>query len=318
MATEFFPESRRVLSSNIEIFVQRSTKHLVKRTSQRDQSSCNGQYVWFHLELQRKADPWMAVRMLAYTIAIHERAVREGRGTQKLPGVFPFVLSQSDRPWSAPRFIQDVIETRPEDPLWRLQPKFEYVVLEACRAKKHRDFPLLNGLLRAPYEPDDLSFVVEAVRGSKAIKNKAFALAFRQWMLNLAERLWPEEKKTMQQYYHDEEEVDVWEAWAQQVVAKRAQLERERDAYQRESEEASRREEEASRREEEASRREEEARRLSIQTLHTIVRARFDAQPVDKVAYLAMPDLIRLLQYAGTSESLEQYRRAEADIMVEE
>ncbi len=266
-------------------------------------------YVWFHLELQRKADPWMAVRMLAYTMAIHERAVRLGlKAGQKLPGVLPLVLSQSDRPWSAPRCIEDLVEVETDDPMWRVQPKFEYVVLEACRAERRAKYPLVSGLLRAPYEPDDLSFIVDAIKGSKTIKNSAFGLAFRRWMLNLAERLWPEERRTMQQYYQDEEETDVWEAWAQRVVAKRKELERDREEARRETRQA--------RHEIEQVRQEsEQARRLAFQTLTTLLNARFGAQPTDLVKELPIAELMGLVQHAGTLDALAAYQAVEAEVL---
>ncbi len=271
-------------------------------------------YVWLHLELQRKQDPWMPLRMLSYTIAIHERARRIG--CRRLPLVLPFVLSHADRVWTSPSTFKALLEEHDEsDPLADYQAGFKYFVLDSCSAPEQPEFPLLSGLLRAPYAGADMHYFLRALEGAKRIKNPAFILAFKSWMLNLAVRTRPNEARLMQQYYDEDADLDVLEAFARRCAAEYADLKQAGERAQRQTEAAQRQTEAAQRQTEAAQRQSEEGRRIACRTLVRALEARFSAEPQDGVLELSLPHLLGLVEELVTAPTLDVYRDRECDVL---
>jgi hypothetical protein len=61
------------------------------------------------LEHQSSQDPKLPLRLLGYIQRVLERFAREVAPATKLPPVLPFLISQSDRPWTAPIEIHDML-----------------------------------------------------------------------------------------------------------------------------------------------------------------------------------------------------------------
>lgn len=88
-------------------------------------------YLYILLEFQSTVDVWMAVRVLAYTALLWQDLIRTGqvREGDTLPPVFPLVLYNGGRRWTA---RQDVAELLPPmtGPLAAYQPRQRYFLLE--------------------------------------------------------------------------------------------------------------------------------------------------------------------------------------------
>jgi Putative transposase, YhgA-like/Domain of unknown function (DUF4351) len=91
-------------------------------------------YVYLMLEFQSRNDPHMAVRMMTYLGLLYQHLIKTrqvGKG-KKLPNVFPFVLYNGQRPWTAATDIDDLIEPSPES-LKAYRPHLKYFVLDEGR-----------------------------------------------------------------------------------------------------------------------------------------------------------------------------------------
>ena len=89
-------------------------------------------YLYVVLEFQSSPDPWMAVRILAYTALLWQDLIKSGtvHDGATLPPVLPVVIYNGGKPWSA---AQDVAELLPplSGPLSRYQPRQSYFLLDA-------------------------------------------------------------------------------------------------------------------------------------------------------------------------------------------
>jgi len=72
-------------------------------------------YVYLLLEFQSSNDPYMALRVLGYVGLLYQDLIKSGRikGSRRLPAVFPLVLYNGERPWSAERDVEPLIESSP-------------------------------------------------------------------------------------------------------------------------------------------------------------------------------------------------------------
>ncbi len=91
-------------------------------------------YVYILLELQSRPDPWMPVRILAYTALLWQeliktRAVKDG---ERLPPVFPIVLYNGSTPWIAPLDTAELV-TPVGDVLEPYQPRQRCFVIDEGR-----------------------------------------------------------------------------------------------------------------------------------------------------------------------------------------
>ena len=91
-------------------------------------------YLYLLLEFQSTIDPWMAVRILAYTALLWQDLIKSGavRDGESLPPVLPIVIYNGRKPWTA---AQDVAELLPpiRGPLSRYQPRQSYFLLDEGR-----------------------------------------------------------------------------------------------------------------------------------------------------------------------------------------
>lgn len=91
-------------------------------------------YVYLLLEFQSSPDPWMAVRILAYTALlwqdlIKSKTVREG---ELLPPVFPVVIYNGGKAWTAPQEVAELLVPL-VGRLAAYQPRQRYFLLDEKR-----------------------------------------------------------------------------------------------------------------------------------------------------------------------------------------
>ena len=88
-------------------------------------------YILLMLEFQSQVDPWMAVRILAYTALLWQDLIKSGeiKTKDKLPPVLPIVLYNGDRPWTAATDIAKLLAPEAEH-LRKYQPQQSYFILD--------------------------------------------------------------------------------------------------------------------------------------------------------------------------------------------
>jgi Putative transposase, YhgA-like len=90
-------------------------------------------YVYLLLEFQSTVDTYMAVRVLAYIALLYQDLIKSKQlQGGKLPAVFPLVLYNGQRPWSAARSVEELIEDGPEG-LAVYRPRLRYFLLDEGR-----------------------------------------------------------------------------------------------------------------------------------------------------------------------------------------
>lgn len=71
-------------------------------------------FLFVLLEHQSSPDTRLPLRILGYIVRVWERFARENPSTPRLPPVFPFLIAQTDRAWSGPTRLLDLIDI-PQD-----------------------------------------------------------------------------------------------------------------------------------------------------------------------------------------------------------
>lgn len=93
-------------------------------------------YIYLLLEFQSRSDPWMALRMQVYVGLLYQDLVKRHELPQpyQLPPVFPVVLYNGKRPWSACTSLTDLIVPLPQE-LRPLQAAQRYVLVDQRRLR---------------------------------------------------------------------------------------------------------------------------------------------------------------------------------------
>ena len=96
-------------------------------------------YLYLLLEFQSTPDPWMSVRILAYTALLWQDLIRSGqiREGDALPPVLPLVIYNGRREWTAARDVADLLAPV-TGPLAAFQPRQRYFLLDESRVPAHR------------------------------------------------------------------------------------------------------------------------------------------------------------------------------------
>ncbi len=91
-------------------------------------------YIVILLEFQSRTDHWMALRMLAYTALLLQDLVKTEQISSEhtLPAVFPIVLYNGLRPWSAPRDMFTLYGPMPES-VRQYCPRQRYLLIDENR-----------------------------------------------------------------------------------------------------------------------------------------------------------------------------------------
>ena len=94
-------------------------------------------YLYLLIEFQSSSDPWMAVRILAYTALLWQDLIKSGaiREGEALPPVFPMVIYNGRSPWTAARDVGELL-TPVSGPLERYQPRQHYFLLDESQVSE--------------------------------------------------------------------------------------------------------------------------------------------------------------------------------------
>ncbi len=94
-------------------------------------------YIYILLEFQSSPDYWMPVRILTYTSLLWENIIKKNgkKLGKKLPFVFPIVIYNGSREWSAPLSISQLLEGVPKY-LEQYIPRHSYFLLDIARIGK--------------------------------------------------------------------------------------------------------------------------------------------------------------------------------------
>ncbi len=102
-------------------------------------------YVYLLLEFQSSIDPFMAVRIMVYVGLLYQDLIRSHQWTadRRLPSVFPVVIYNGTRPWTAPVEVADLIVPVPGG-LETYRPRLRYFLLDEGRLHEQELAPLQN------------------------------------------------------------------------------------------------------------------------------------------------------------------------------
>ena len=81
-------------------------------------------YIYILLEFQSTVNPWMALRLLNYVVQFYLGYVASQPRVRRLPAVFPLLLYNGDRRWTAPERLSDLLENA--EIFGCCMPRFEY------------------------------------------------------------------------------------------------------------------------------------------------------------------------------------------------
>lgn len=89
-------------------------------------------YLYLLLEFQSSVEPFMAVRLLSYIGLLYQDLIKQGVVTDRLPPVFPIVIYNGLRRWTAATSLAELVEPMP--PVLRAyQPNLHYWLLDEGR-----------------------------------------------------------------------------------------------------------------------------------------------------------------------------------------
>jgi len=91
-------------------------------------------YIYLLLEFQSRSDHWMALRMQVYIGLLYQDLIKrhELPLPGRLPPVFPVVLYNGLKPWTASRSLVDLVAAVPDD-LLPLQASQRYLLIDQAR-----------------------------------------------------------------------------------------------------------------------------------------------------------------------------------------
>jgi len=81
-------------------------------------------YIFILIEFQSTVDKFMPLRMLTYILLFYQELLKKSK-INKLPAVFPVLLYNGEKKWTAPEKIEDLIE-KPFKSIKPYIPKFKY------------------------------------------------------------------------------------------------------------------------------------------------------------------------------------------------
>ena len=91
-------------------------------------------YIFLAIEFQSRSYWYMALRTASYTCFFYEHHIREGEMTRgKLPPIFPIVIYNGERRWSAPRSLRELIDVPLGSPFDDFIPNLRYYLVDELR-----------------------------------------------------------------------------------------------------------------------------------------------------------------------------------------
>lgn len=148
-------------------------------------------YIYVLLEFQSTVDPWMAVRMLNYITNFYMDFISAQKEKGKLPAVFPIMLYNGDRPWTAQVNVADLIEATPS--LGRYALNFEYFKIVEHEFSREQLLSIRNVvsalfLTEAHYDLEMLTAELPSLFARE--ENRQAGALFLNWFYQLREYGW--------------------------------------------------------------------------------------------------------------------------------
>ena len=128
-------------------------------------------YMYLLLELQSRVDRHMALRMMVYVGLLYQDLIKQKCFNRDglLPAIFPAVIYNGKRPWSAPLNMIDLITPVPES-LRSLLPNMCYFVLDEGRVQPLAPNNILSTIIQIERAPDTEQLAVALQRAHELLK----------------------------------------------------------------------------------------------------------------------------------------------------
>lgn len=167
-------------------------------------------YVYVLLEFQSTVDPSMALRVLNYVVQLYLDLNSSQAAGEKLPPVFPLVLYNGDRRWTAATDVADLIESEPS--LGEYALRFRYFKLaenEFSRGQLLQIGNLVSTLFLAEIRTDQETLLEEFVSLFEREEDKRAASLLANWFRHMAihQRISREDYRQLEAVYRSSEEV---------------------------------------------------------------------------------------------------------------
>jgi predicted transposase/invertase (TIGR01784 family) len=169
-------------------------------------------YIYVLLEFQSKVDTFMGLRVLFYILSFYMDYRANHKRVKKLPAIFPIVLYNGKRKWSAPTKISDLIEGEP--PLGEYAVQFQYLLLNEKAYSKEQLLKIRNivsTLFLAEGHYDIALLERELLNLYEQEADKQAVSLFLNWFRQLAlyGKVSPEDYATLDTVYRTKEEVQT-------------------------------------------------------------------------------------------------------------
>jgi predicted transposase/invertase (TIGR01784 family) len=167
-------------------------------------------YIYMLLEFQSTVDRFMGLSVPGYLVDFYRDYLKERRRVKYLPPVFPIVLYNGDRRWTAPTRMEELIEGY--DLLGRFGVSFEYFKIaenEFSRESLLKIRNIVSTLFLAEAHYDLAALTVELLALFDREADKQAVSLFLNWFRQLAVhgRIEAEDYEALSEVYHDREEV---------------------------------------------------------------------------------------------------------------
>ncbi|MFN8492979.1 MAG: Rpn family recombination-promoting nuclease/putative transposase [Caldilineaceae bacterium] len=169
-------------------------------------------YIYVLLEFQSKVDRFMVLRVLFYILSFYMDYTANYKRIKKLPAIFPIVLYNGKRKWSAPTRISDLIEAEPS--LGAYAITFQYLLLNEKAYSKERLLTIRNivsTLFLAEGHYDIALLEQELLNLYEQESDKQAVSLFLNWFRQLAlyGKVSPEDYEKLDYVYRTKEEVQT-------------------------------------------------------------------------------------------------------------
>ena len=169
-------------------------------------------YIYVLLEFQSKVDRFMVLRVLFYILSFYMDYTANYTRIKKLPAIFPIVLYNGKRTWSAPTRISDLIETEPS--LGEYAIDFQYLLLNEKAYSQERLLTIRNivsTLFLAEGHYDIALLEHELLNLYEQESDKQAVSLFLNWFRQLAlyGKVSPEDYEKLDYIYHTKAEVQT-------------------------------------------------------------------------------------------------------------
>jgi len=169
-------------------------------------------YIYVLLEFQSKVDRFMVLRVLFYILSFYMDYTANYKRIKKLPAIFPIVLYNGSRKWSAPTRISDLIEAEPSLGAYAID--FQYLLLNEKAYNKERLLTIRNivsTLFLAEGHYDIALLEQELLNLYEREADKQAVSLFLNWFRQLAlyGKVSPEDYEKLDYVYRTKEEVQT-------------------------------------------------------------------------------------------------------------